>query len=272
MSLKTRPRTRSASAPCLSYGRGLQEPGRAGPCGSAAADDPAHADWGKIFEGYEFHRRLGPTPPTTRSWPTPIRPPRWSTPEARPPRTGTPPPRRRSSWTAARPTPTAPFPPRMFRKVIRSPLSTGGMHEQGPRGSASYNAPQTRASPRDHRRRSGLLIYHVSDGWGSACATFLGVPLPRRRDAQGQFTRGVRRPWWRGGRALAARRGQLAPLASARRPVDFLDQALPPGALPPAPPHGLQEGQSAAWRPPQAFPLAVGRFAVLEDRRLRRPC
>ena len=138
---------------------------------SAAADDPAHADWGKIFEGYS----------STVDWPnaTYYKELADAYPDAKVVHTE----RDAEEWYAStqatifvdrEPPPGAvnPF-AEMFGKVIRS-LFDGRMHDKD-HVIAVYNAHN--AKVRETIPAQRLLIYHVADGWGPLCG-FLGVPEP----------------------------------------------------------------------------------------------
>ena len=137
---------------------------------SAAADDPAHADWGKIFEGYTstvdwpnatYYKELAAAYPAAKVVHTERDAEDWyeST---------------QATIFAERPgmDPDAPF-PRMIGKVIFR-LFDGRMHDKDHLISVykTHNAQVRAVIPRER-----LLIYHVADGWGPLCG-FLGVPVP----------------------------------------------------------------------------------------------
>ena len=137
---------------------------------SAAADDPAHADWGKIFEGYNstvdwpnatYYKELADAYPDAKIVHTERDPDEWfaST---------------QATIFADRPgmDSDAPF-PRMIGKVI-FPLFGGEMHNKD-RLISVYKAHNARV--REVIAPERLLIYHVADGWGPLCG-FLGVPEP----------------------------------------------------------------------------------------------
>lgn len=137
---------------------------------SAAADDPAHADWGKIFEGYNstvdwpnatYYKELAAAYPDAKIVHTERDPDDWfaST--------------QATIFADRGPMdPQAPF-PRMISKVI-FPLFDGEMSNKDKLISVykAHNA-EVRATIPPER----LLIYHVADGWGPLCE-FLGVPVP----------------------------------------------------------------------------------------------
>jgi hypothetical protein len=137
---------------------------------SAAADDPAHADWATIFDGYT----------STVDWPnaTYYKELADAYPDAKVVHTE----RDAEDWYASTqatifvdrgpPDADAPF-PRMFGKVIRS-LFDGRMHDKD-HVIGVYNAHNARV--RETIPADRLLIYHVADGWEPLCE-FLGVPVP----------------------------------------------------------------------------------------------
>jgi len=137
---------------------------------SAAADDPAHADWATIFQGYN----------STVDWPnaTFYKELADAYPQAKVVHTE----RDAEAWYASTqatifadrgpPDSDEPF-PRMLRKVIRS-LFDGRMHDKD-HVIGVYKAHNARV--RETIPPERLLVYHVADGWGPLCA-FLGVPEP----------------------------------------------------------------------------------------------
>jgi hypothetical protein len=137
---------------------------------SEAADDPAHADWGKIFAGYN----------STVDWPnaTYYRELADAYPAAKVVHTE----RDSEDWYASTqatifmereaPNPNAPF-ARMARKVIYD-LFDGRMHDKDHVISV-YEAHNARV--RETIPAERLLVYHVADGWGPLC-DFLGVAAP----------------------------------------------------------------------------------------------
>ena len=138
---------------------------------SAAADDPAHADWGKIFEGYS----------STVDWPnaTYYKELADAYPDAKVVHTE----RDAEDWYAStqatifvdRSPPPGVVNPfgEMFEKVIRS-LFDGRMHDKD-HVIGVYNAHN--AKVRETIPADRLLIYHVADGWEPLC-DFLGMPVP----------------------------------------------------------------------------------------------
>ena len=138
---------------------------------SAAADDPAHADWGKIFEGYNstvdwpnatFYKELAAAYPDAKVILTERDPDEWfeST---------------QATIFAEREgmDSNAPF-PRMIAKVIFE-LFDGRMHDRDKLISVykAHNAEVRAVIPAER-----LLVYHVADGWAPLC-DFLGVPAPQ---------------------------------------------------------------------------------------------
>ena len=137
---------------------------------SAVADDPAHAAWGKIFEGYNstvdwpnatYYRELADAYPDAKVVHTERDAGDWydST---------------QATIFAERgpPDPTNPF-QRMIGKVV-FPLFDARMHDKDHVIGIykRHNAEVRKAIPPER-----LLIYHVSDGWGPLC-DFLGVAVP----------------------------------------------------------------------------------------------
>ena len=136
---------------------------------SEAADDPAHADWRKIFAGYSstvdwpnatYYRELADAYPAAKVIHTE---------------------RDAEDWYASTqatifmdrgPEPDTPF-ARMARKVIYS-LFDGRMHDKDHLISVyeTHNAKVREAIPPER-----LLVYHVADGWAPLC-DFLGVAAP----------------------------------------------------------------------------------------------
>jgi hypothetical protein len=137
---------------------------------SAAADDPAHADWGKIFDGYN----------ATVDWPnaTYFKELADAYPAGKVVHTE----RDAEDWYASTQAtifadrgpmdPEQPF-PRMLGKVIFR-LFDGRMHDKDHLISV-YEAHNARV--RETIPPERLLVYHVSDGWDPLC-DFLGVPVP----------------------------------------------------------------------------------------------
>jgi hypothetical protein len=137
---------------------------------SEAADDPANADWGKIFAGYT----------TTVDWPnaTYYKELAAAYPAAKVIHTE----RDAEDWYASTQAtifvdregadPNAPF-ARMARKVIFS-LFDGRMHDKDHVISV-YEAHNARV--RETIPAERLLVYHVADGWQPLC-DFLGVAAP----------------------------------------------------------------------------------------------
>jgi hypothetical protein len=137
---------------------------------SAAADDPANADWGQIFAGYN----------STVDWPnaTYYKELADAYPDAKVVHTE----RDAEDWYASTqatifaergpPDPANPF-QRMIGKVI-FPLFDARMHDRD-HVIGVYNAHN--AKVRESIPPERLLIYHVSDGWAPLC-DFLGVPVP----------------------------------------------------------------------------------------------
>jgi len=137
---------------------------------SAVADDPAHADWATIFQGYN----------STVDWPnaTNFKELADAYPDAKVIHTE----RDAEEWYASTqatifvdrgpPDADAPF-PRMFRKVIAA-LFDGRMHDKDHVIGVyeAHNARVRATIPADR-----LLVYHVADGWAPLC-DFLGVPVP----------------------------------------------------------------------------------------------
>ena len=138
---------------------------------SAAADDPAKADWGRIFEGYNatvdwpnatFYRELAEAYPEAKVILTERDPDQWfeST----------------QATIFARmpdgPGATEPF-PRMLGKVICE-LFDYRMHDREHCISVfkAHNAKVRQVIPAER-----LLVYEVAQGWGPLCG-FLGVPEP----------------------------------------------------------------------------------------------
>lgn len=138
---------------------------------SAAADDPANADWGRIFEGYNatvdwpnatYYRELADAYPDAKVILTERDPDQWfestqATIFARMP-TG--------------PGATEPF-PRMAGKVVCE-LFDYRMHDRDHCISVfkAHNAKVRQVIPAER-----LLVYEVAQGWGPLCG-FLGVPEP----------------------------------------------------------------------------------------------
>jgi hypothetical protein len=137
---------------------------------SAAADDPAHADWGKIFEGYDstvdwpnatFYKELADAYPAAKIVHTERDPDEWY-----------------ASTQATifkdrgAPDPNNPF-ERMIGKVI-VPLFDGRLSDKD-RLISVYKAHN--AKVRETIPPERLLVYHVADGWAPLC-DFLGVPIP----------------------------------------------------------------------------------------------
>ena len=137
---------------------------------SAAADDPAHADWATIFEGYS----------STVDWPnaTYYQELAHAYPDAKVIHTE----RDAEAWYASTqatifmdrggPPPNNAM-PEMFRKVIYR-LFDGRMHDKD-HVIGVYEAHN--AKVRETIPAERLLVYHVADGWGPLC-DFLGVPAP----------------------------------------------------------------------------------------------
>ncbi|HZZ67127.1 MAG TPA: sulfotransferase [Phenylobacterium sp.] len=137
---------------------------------STAADDPAHADWAKIFAGYN----------STVDWPnaTYYKELADAYPAAKVVHTE----RDAEDWYASTQAtifadrgpmdPDAAF-PRMIGKVI-FPLFGGRMADKD-HLIAVYNAHNARVRRTIPAER--LLVYHVADGWAPLC-DFLGVPVP----------------------------------------------------------------------------------------------
>jgi hypothetical protein len=137
---------------------------------SDAADDPDHADWAKIFAGYN----------STVDWPnaTYYRELAAAYPDAKVVHTE----RDADDWYESTQAtifadrgpmpPDAPF-PRMIGKVIFR-LFDGRMHDKDHVISVykAHNAKVRETIPSER-----LLVYHVSDGWGPLCR-FLGVAEP----------------------------------------------------------------------------------------------
>ena len=135
---------------------------------SEAAEDPAHADWGKIFAGYNatvdwpnatYYRELAAAYPDAKVVHTERDPDEW--------------------FESTQATifkngfeGDAPF-PAMLRKVI------GTLFDMRVNDRATcisvYNAHNRQV--RETIPAERLLVYHVSDGWTPLC-DFLGVPLP----------------------------------------------------------------------------------------------
>ncbi len=136
-----------------------------------AADDPAHADWGKIFAGYNstvdwpnatYYRELADAYPEAKVILTERDADEWfdST---------------QATIFARMPTErgaTEPM-PRMMSKVVCE-LFDYRMHDREHCTAVykAHNAKVREVIPADR-----LLVYHVSQGWGPLCA-FLGVPEP----------------------------------------------------------------------------------------------
>jgi len=135
-----------------------------------AALDPAHADWERIFKGYNstvdwpnatFYKELAAAYPAAKVILTERDPDDWfeST---------------QATIFAEREgmDPNAPF-PRMIGKVIFE-LFDGRMHDKDHLISVykARNAEVRTVIPADR-----LLVYHVADGWAPLC-DFLGVPVP----------------------------------------------------------------------------------------------
>ncbi len=135
-----------------------------------AAQNPARADWGRIFSGYNstvdwpnatYYKELAAAYPNAKVIHTEREAEAWfeST---------------QATIFADRgeANPEAPF-PRMLRKVIFE-LFDGRMHDKDHLISVyeAHNAEVRAAIPADR-----LLVYHVSDGWPPLC-DFLGVPVP----------------------------------------------------------------------------------------------
>jgi Sulfotransferase domain len=137
---------------------------------SAAADDPAHADWTTIFAGYN----------ATVDWPnaTYYKELAHAYPDAKVIHTE----RDADDWYASTqatifiergpPDPTNPF-QRMIGKVI-FPLFDGRMHDKD-HVIGVYRAHNARVRATIPPER--LLVYHVADGWAPLC-DFLGVAVP----------------------------------------------------------------------------------------------
>jgi hypothetical protein len=137
---------------------------------SQAADDPAHADWARIFAGYN----------STVDWPnaTYYRELADAYPAAKVVHTE----RDAEDWYASTQAtifmdrgaanPDAPF-ARMAAKVIYR-LFDGRMHDKDHLISVyeAHNAAVRQTIPPER-----LLVYHVADGWGPLC-DFLGVATP----------------------------------------------------------------------------------------------
>jgi len=135
-----------------------------------AALDPAHANWERIFKGYNstvdwpnatFYKELAAAYPAAKVILTERDPDDWfeST---------------QATIFAEREgmDPNAPF-PRMIGKVIFE-LFDGRMHDKDHLISVykAHNAEVRTVIPADR-----LLVYHVADGWAPLC-DFLGVPVP----------------------------------------------------------------------------------------------
>jgi len=135
-----------------------------------AALDPTHADWERIFKGYNstvdwpnatFYKELAAAYPAAKVILTERDPDDWfeST---------------QATIFAEREgmDPNAPF-PRMIGKVIFE-LFDGRMHDKDHLISVykAHNAEVRTVIPADR-----LLVYHVADGWAPLC-DFLGVPVP----------------------------------------------------------------------------------------------
>jgi len=135
-----------------------------------AALDPAHANWERIFKGYNstvdwpnatFYKELAAAYPAAKVILTERDPDEWfeST---------------QATIFAEREgmDPNAPF-PRMIGKVIFE-LFDGRMHDKDHLISVykAHNAEVRAVIPADR-----LLVYHVADGWAPLC-DFLGVPVP----------------------------------------------------------------------------------------------
>jgi hypothetical protein len=135
-----------------------------------AALDPAHADWERIFKGYNstvdwpnatFYKELAAAYPAAKVILTERDPDDWfeST---------------QATIFAEREgmDPNAPF-PRMIGKVIFE-LFDGRMRDKDHLISVykAHNAEVRTVIPADR-----LLVYHVADGWAPLC-DFLGVPVP----------------------------------------------------------------------------------------------
>jgi hypothetical protein len=137
---------------------------------SAVADDPAHADWGKIFEGYNstvdwpnatYYKELADAYPAAKVIHTERDAEDWyeST--------------QATIFADRGPMdPEAPF-PRMIGKVV-FPLFDGRMGDKDHLISVyrAHNAAVRETIPPER-----LLIYHVSEGWPPLC-DFLGAPQP----------------------------------------------------------------------------------------------
>jgi len=133
-----------------------------------AADDPAHADWGKIFAGYNstvdwpnatYYRELAAAYPDAKIVHTERDPDDWfeST---------------QATIFKGGFQDDGPF-PAMTRKVVGS-LFDMQMNDRN-KCLSVYNAHNRQV--RETIPAERLLIYHVSDGWGPLC-DFLGVPVP----------------------------------------------------------------------------------------------
>jgi hypothetical protein len=137
---------------------------------SAAADDVANADWGKIFAGYNstvdwpnatYYKELADAYPAAKVIHTE---------------------RDAEDWYASTqatifadrgpPDPEVPF-TRMIGKVL-FPLFDGRLNDKD-HVIGVYKAHNARV--RETIPAERLLVYHVSDGWGPLC-DFLAVPVP----------------------------------------------------------------------------------------------
>ncbi len=141
-------------------------------CGwwSEAADDPQHADWGRIFEGYRstvdwpnatYYKELADAYPTAKVILTERDPETWfeST--------------QATIFANDMPDDAASPLPSMVRKVIY-PLFDGRMHDKDKLVSVfrAHNARVREVIPPER-----LLVYEVAQGWGPLC-DFLGVAVP----------------------------------------------------------------------------------------------
>ncbi|MBS0363810.1 MAG: sulfotransferase family protein [Proteobacteria bacterium] len=135
-----------------------------------AAEDPDHADWAKIFAGYNatvdwpnasFYRELAIAYPEAKIVHTERDPDEWfeST--------------QATIFKNDIPADvTAPF-PRMLRKVFHG-LFDYRMHDRA-KCIEVFNAHNREV--RETIPAERLLVYHVADGWAPLC-DFLGVPIP----------------------------------------------------------------------------------------------